>query len=49
MPIRETITTILVLVVLGTGHASNNLANTLGRADFGVSRKLDDRRPAALS
>lgn len=44
MFVRQTITAILVLVVLGTGHASNNLANTLGRADFGVSRKADDRR-----
>lgn len=49
MRAREIITTILVLVVLGTGHASNNLASALGRADFGVSRKADDRRPAALS
>ncbi len=46
MFLRETITTILVLVVLASGHASNNLANTLGRADFGISRKLDERKAA---
>lgn len=49
MFVRETITAILVLVVLASGHASNNLANVLGRAEFGISRKADDRRPAALS
>ncbi|TDR90397.1 hypothetical protein [Enterovirga rhinocerotis] len=46
---RKTVTTILVLVVLAGGHASNNLANVLGRADFGISRKADDRRSTALS
>ena len=43
MFLRKAMTTVLVLAVLGTGHASNNLANTLGRADFGLSRKIDDR------
>lgn len=49
MRVREIITTILVLVVLGTGHGSSNLANLLGRADFGIARKADDRRPAAFA
>lgn len=46
---REAITTILVLIVLGTGHASNNLANAIGRADFGIARKADERRPASFA
>jgi len=49
MQARAIITTILVLIVLGTGHASNNLANTIGRTDFGISRKLDERRPATFA
>ena len=48
MFLRQAITAMMVLAVLGTGHASNNLANTLGRADFGTSRKADDRRCCQL-
>lgn len=46
--LRQAMTAVLVLVVLGTGHPSNSLANMLGRADFGISRKIDDRCRAVL-
>jgi hypothetical protein len=48
MFLREALTAALVLVVLASGSASQNLANVLGRADFGISRKADDRRAAVL-
>lgn len=44
MSVRANVTTILVLIVLVSGTASQNLASALGRADFGVTRKVDDRR-----
>lgn len=48
MALREAVTMILVLVVFATGHASNNLASALGRAEFGIARKAEDRRVAIL-
>ncbi|HMO31122.1 hypothetical protein [Enterovirga sp.] len=48
MFLRQAMTAFLVLTVLGTGHPSNSLAKMLGRADFGISRKIDDRSRMVL-